>query len=247
MNIIGVIQARLGSTRLPGKVMMPLLGKPMLTHVVERAKRAINLTGLYVVCPLQDIGPISKVVKCGVFADGRVAEDDVMGRINSLVESNSPDMVVRICADNPCVDPANIDSLIQSYLGEQLWNYLGTNLGDLSKSATQFEISDEGDKWPQGLGAEIYSGPLVMWMQDNLHQKEEREHPHSYFHRHGKVFVPDCQIEWKPPLRFTVDTQEDFDEMTALYEHFGHNYFSSEEAVNYLQEDTLRCPPKLKS
>ena len=227
MRIFGIIQARLGSTRFPRKVLMPLLGKPMLQHIVERVQRAKFLMDVVVICPLQDFGEISRAVPCQTFAHRDIEEDDLVTRYFLAAYCFGADIVVRICADNPCIDPVNIDRLVRAYTAETIpAGTLMTNAGDL-----------EGSKWPQSLGAEIYSWDLLQHMDKTLTCPEEREHPHKVFHTGKHTMEPECPYDWKSPLRFDVNTQQDFDRIENIYMHFGCNTFTTTELLEDVQRE----------
>ncbi len=193
MNIIGIIQARLGSTRLPAKIAKPLLGKSMLANLVERCLRTDTLTDLIVATPAKDLTQIAALVKgfgITTYANIHIAEDDLISRFVTPAMYAKADYVVRICSDNPCIDPANIDLLVKQFLEEGRWSSLGSNLGDWERT-----------QWPQGLGVEIYSMQLLEWMHYNLHEPEQREHPHTHLHEIRNVWEPDCPFEEQKPLR----------------------------------------------
>lgn len=229
MNIIGMIQARVDSTRLPGKVLKPILGKTMLANLVERCQRSSLLTDLVVITPAKDMTAISRDVRCKVYADIRIEEDDLLTRFAMAAESFQADFIVRICSDNPCIDAVNIDLLVHKFVKEGIWHSMGSNLGDWEKT-----------RWPQGLGVEIYPLPLFDWMYRNLTEPEQREHPHTYPHEVDIVWEPDCPFEWEHPLRLEVNTEEDFEYVSSVFKHFGNNEFSSKQVVTYFQGEKQR-------
>jgi len=227
MNIVAAIQARLGSTRLPGKVLKPLLGKPMLQHIVERVQRSNSLAEIVIICPMKDFTEISAAVsKVKVLANSDVSEEDLVGRYWHSALSFGADLMVRVCSDNPCVDAQNIDLLIQEYIDnlrpkKEIENVLRTNAGDI-----------EGSVWPQGLGAELYPFYLLRDMDRDI-PFALREHPHIGYHILGRVKEPPCPYKWMGPLRFDVNTQEDFEKAETIYKHFGNNEFSTQELLDY--------------
>ena len=235
MNIVGVIQARLGSTRLPRKVLKPLLGQPMLWHIVERCKRVHLLNEIVVAAPMQDAAEISHAIPgVKVLSSAKVKEDDLVGRFMGAAEASTALLLVRICADNPCIDPENIDLLVESFVEQGYDKHvMGSNVGDWKSS-----------KWPQGLGAEIYSVAVLQWMDTKLETQQEREHPHKYFHDSDKVWEPKCPLEWATKERFDVNTPEDLVCAEDVYTHFGNNTFSAEQLRDYVEHgrDTEYIP-----
>ncbi len=246
MRILGVIQARTGSHRLPGKVLMPILGKPMLWHIVERVKRSTLLSDFIIACPMKDMTEFGKLgLDCKVYANADIKENDLVRRFYDCAEGFGADIVVRMCADNVCIDPINIDGLISEYgRGQRDAKKMGTNAGDSPQSS-----------WPMSLGAEIYSTDLITWLNDSIQDpwnlipndqdpekvKEAalrfREHPHTLLHDNFEFWEPDCPYEWKSPLKFSVDTQAEFYRAESIYKHFGRNTFTTEEL---LAEEALR-------
>lgn len=229
MRILAAIQARLGSTRLPGKILKPLFGKPMLQHIVERVNRCKQLSDLVVICPMKDFVEISNAVPgINILADSEVPEDDLVRRYWYAAISFGADLVVRVCADNPCVDPENIDLLVKEFLADPDRNvlnqtYLRTNAGDYKDSL-----------WPKSLGAELYPYSLLRDL-NKVVPGDLREHPHITFHLTHKIKEPRCPFFWgKPlPLAFDVNTPEEFERAERIYNHFGHNKFTSKELVEY--------------
>lgn len=223
MRIIAAVQARLGSTRLPGKVLKPLLGKPMLSHIMERLSDSKHITELVVIVPMKDFTDISRAVpEFKILADAKIEENDLVGRYWRTAITFGADLVVRVCSDNAYVDPVNIDLLIKDYLSNHEDEMiLHSNAGDYGYS-----------KWPMGLGAEIYSFDLLKDL-NAVSFSSMREHPHKGFHVAGKVIEPDCPYNWDPPLHFTINTQEDFNRIENIYKYFGNNSTTTKELLEY--------------
>ena len=226
MRIVAAIQARLGSQRYPRKIMKNLLGKPMLYHIVERVKRTRDLDDVVVICPMRDFAEISRIVSCKTFANSDVDENNLVERYWKTAAAFGADVVVRVCADNPCVDPENINqllSLFKSLAGackserELLDKYLLSNVGDFNET-----------KWPQGLGAEVYSRDLLFGMHESIQGAKYLEHPHKYFHYLEQVIEPGFPLDLYSDIkkiRFDVNTQEDFNKIAGIYGKFGNNDF----------------------
>ena len=230
MRILGAIQVRLGSTRLPRKVLAPLLGKTLLRHLVERVQRCENLMDVAVICPMKDFAEISQAVLCRTLADYRVDENDLVRRYWYAARAFGADAVVRICSDNPCIDPVNIDLLVDGYIENGVLDgHLLSNMGD-----------NEGTHWPQGLGAELYPRDLLQSIHDLATEEEVggkyREHPHMMFHETGNVLEPPCPYEWNPRTRFDVNTQVDLDYIRYIYNEFERNDFTTKEVLRWSNE-----------
>ena len=135
MNVVAIIQARMGSTRLPGKAMLPLAGKPMITRLVERVVRAKTLTRVVLAYPFKDHADMIAALNqrddpgynqgVGVYAS-KDDENDLVARYLSAAQAHHADVIVRIPGDNPCVDPAYIDQAVKTYLHEPNIYYSNT-------------------------------------------------------------------------------------------------------------------------
>ena len=217
MKVVCIVQARLNSTRLPRKVLLDLCGKPLLWHLLERVQRAKSVHQILVTCPINDVLLISKAVPTGILID------PYMGDENELVDRHlqsatwaEADLIVRIPGDNPCVDHVYIDEAVEAYMGYPFIYYSNTTAG-------------VGDILVDGIGAEVCSMSRLRWLDQRTHGQEEwREHPHRYFEDQGLVgFAP-------ADLRLDVNTQDDYDFIKDIYDHFQRNDFTSAQVVAYL-------------
>lgn len=113
MTVAAIIQARMGSSRLPGKVLRPLAGRPLLWHVVHRLRRARSVDAL---CIATSIAPADDAIARFAAEQGvrvvRGPEDDVLARFQLAAEATGADIVVRVTGDAPLVDPALLDRLV---------------------------------------------------------------------------------------------------------------------------------------
>ncbi len=122
MNTLCVIQARYTSSRLPGKVLRPLLGKPLLRHVVDRCSAAVTVDDLLVAYPdNRKNRPLANWIRennCPHHAYTG-AESDVLGRFFEVAAKYKPEFIVRVCADSPLIDPESIDELVLAVQDEE--------------------------------------------------------------------------------------------------------------------------------
>jgi len=128
MRILGIVQARMGSNRLPGKVLMPMAGAPMLQRLVERAQRSKRLDRLVVATTkFKRDDPVVALCQAHGFPVYRGEEDDILGRFMMVVRAEQPDLVVRLTGDNPLVGGDLIDHSIEAFLAmESRPDYLNT-------------------------------------------------------------------------------------------------------------------------
>lgn len=224
MKIVAILQARLGSTRLPGKVLLPLAGKSMVQNIVERVRRCSLLDYVIVAYPLKDhdafkflftdfIGTAG--VSLGAYAS-QDDENDLVARYLSASRAYDPDLIVRVPCDNPCIDQVYVDEAIRTYCEYPFVYYSNTT-------------AECDEQMVDGIGAEVFSISRLQWL-DRLTQGQPvyREHPHKYFEECGLLQLP------KADVRLDVNTQADYEFIKDMYDHFGHNRFSTQEVLSYL-------------
>ena len=229
MKIVAILQARMGSTRLPGKVLLPLAGKPMLQNIIERVQRATTIDVIVVTYPLGDgdvFVPILEACRqrnedgyATKFVHGNQWWDDpndLVGRYLQAAIMHNADVIVRVPCDNPCVDPEYLDEAVRAYLRDPFIYYSNTT-------------AHVGEIAVDGVGAEVFSLSRLKWLDQRVGDRADwREHPHRYFESCGLLSLPSAQ------LRLDVNTQEDYEYIRDLYDQFGSADFSSQQAVDYL-------------
>lgn len=211
-----VFQARMNSLRLPGKSLMPLMGKPLVQRVIERAMRATRPDVFILAIPdLASDDPLVDVARATGVELFRGSEDDVLSRYAEAVRRWDLETVVRIPADNPCPEPWVIDLTIDCHLrsGEDLT----TSYPDVL--ATGF---------PDGIGCEVYRGSVLLEAAETFFSPRHREHPHTCFYDHPeryRIGSPACPAELRrPDIILDVNTRDQFEQITQLYEDlYPHN------------------------
>ena len=198
---IAIIQARLGSTRLPYKMMLSLHGKPIIEWVVKRVQKSKLLDGVVVAIPDNSKDDILeyylKRLNVEVF---RGSEDDVLSRFYFVAKEYKATNIVRVCADNPLIDGLEIDNLIDFYKKnscDYAYNHIPKN-----------------NSYPDGLGAEITSFKILEYMWHNAKDKKYREHSMSYITDNPnkfkiKTFNPKKELQY-PDIKLDVDTFDDY-------------------------------------
>jgi spore coat polysaccharide biosynthesis protein SpsF len=225
MRCVAIIQARATGDRLPGKVLLPLANKSMLQNIVERVKRAKKIEDVALTFPDADHFRIWPMQLGVAMLPWRDDQNDLIGRFYDAAKYLNADLIVRICADNPCIEPEAIDLLVEHGIHA---GYLTTNAGD-------YRTAEDDFGWPNGIGAEIYPIEMLDWMNKEIRQKFQREHPHRYFHDMHNVIVPPCPPAWsRPDIRLDVDTQKDYEFVKAIYDHFGNNEFHITDVLRFL-------------
>lgn len=235
MKIGATVQARMRSSRLPGKVLKPILGRPMLALQIERIQRSILIDETIIATtdnPADDpIAALAEELGVGCF---RGSEDDVLGRVAGAVRTFELDVNVEFMADNPIPDPLLIDGIIGFYL----------------KHADQYDYVTNALKttYPPGTEVTVYPARTLLDADAECTDLALREHvgPNVY-QRPERYRV--CNLEappWfhVPDLHLEVDVPEDFEVVTAVYEHLypANPGFGLQQVIDF-----MRAEPELSA
>jgi len=200
MNI-AIIQARIGSSRLPAKMLLSLHGKPIIEWVVRRVQKSKLLDDIVVAIPDTEKDEVlaNYLKKLGVKVF-KGSENNVLNRFYESVKDKNPQNIIRICADNPLICSNEIDNLIKFY--------------SQNKCDYAYNHIPKNNFYPDGLGAEIISFKLLKWLNENVIKEKHKEHCLSYITDNNdkfdiKTFNPHKELQY-PNLKFDVDTFEDF-------------------------------------
>ena len=200
MKTVIIDQARMTSTRLPGKVMKEVLGKPLLEYQIERLKRANEADQLVIATTTNDTDqPIVELCKRLGVAYYSGSEEDVLSRYYEAATEFGADVVVRVTSDCPLIDPAVVDKVIKHY--KDNWDKYDYVSNTLTRT------------YPRGLDTEVFSYKVLQEAFFNAKEQSEREHVTPYIcwhperYRLGNVFHHENQSQH----RWTVDTPEDFE------------------------------------
>ncbi|MBO1224058.1 MAG: NTP transferase domain-containing protein [Candidatus Scalindua sediminis] len=203
MKIAILITARLKSARLPLKVIKPIHGRPMIIHMLNRLKLAKKPQEI-IICTstLEQDDPLVKIAEEEGVKCFRGHPDDVLLRLTNAAKEHDVDLVINCTADNPFVDPEYIDYLVDYHI----------------KSANEFS-KIEGLPW----GTFSYAiNPSAMERACSIKDEVDTEVWHGYFmdtglFKWGALLVNDPEVVW-PELRLTVDTSEDFQLITRIFD-----------------------------
>jgi spore coat polysaccharide biosynthesis protein SpsF len=216
---VAIIQARTGSTRLPGKVLRPLLGEPLLVHVVRRVERAATIDRTVVATttlPADDA-----IVELGA-ADGwtveRGSEQDLLSRYLDAARAHDAERVVRITSDCPLIDAAVIDEVVTA-LAAAGADYASNTL--------------EPRTFPRGLDVEAMTMVALESADREDHDPGSREHATPFLYRHPERYRL-TGIRLPVDLsghRWTVDTPEDYELVRRIYDALGRDDFGWREAL----------------
>ncbi len=228
MRTVAIIQARMGSTRLPGKIMMDLAGEPLLQRVVERAMcaRLLDQVAVATTDRPSDNAVAQFCVNLNV-ACFRGSQDDVLDRYYRAAQHVQADVVVRLTADCPLLDPHVIDQVIHTF-----------HSGGYDYVSNTLELT-----FPDGLDTEVFRREVLdrAWREAQL--QSEREHVTPYIWKHPDLFKLGVvrNAENFSGLRWTVDEPADLMFAREIYARLGTAAFGMSDVLAY-----LRLRPELK-
>ena len=202
--IVAILQARMTSTRLPGKVMKPILGMPMIGRHIERLNRCESLDRIVVATSRDpsDDGLAAYCESLGVRIF-RGPLDDVLSRFAGAAVANGAGHVVRLTADGPLADPGVIDACV--------WRHIETGADYTSNTIER--------SYPDGLDVEVMTAGALKIMQAEAKDPYEREHVTPFLYRHPERFriAQLVQSAQRSDRRWTVDTPEDFEFVSRVF------------------------------
>jgi len=199
MNLL-IIQARMGSSRLPGKVLMKVEDKPLLKFMIDRVRKSKKVDEV-IVATTEDTkdDPIAMLCKKNNIGFYRGSENDVLDRFYQASKPYNPDTIIRLTADCPLVDPEIIDEIIELFTN--------TNVDYAANT-----VPPEKKKYPDGSDVEVFKFSALKRAWEESTDLKDREHVTFYFWKHDKNFTTamlDNKYDWGN-YRITIDYKEDF-------------------------------------
>ncbi|OHB70604.1 MAG: acylneuraminate cytidylyltransferase [Planctomycetes bacterium RBG_16_43_13] len=226
MKTVIIVQARMTSRRLPGKVLRTVLNKPLLEFQIERFKRVKLADEIVIATTINETDiPIVSLCERLSIPYYRGSEDDVLARYWEAAKAYKADLVVRITSDCPLIDPSVIDSVIQFYL------YNSNNCDYVSNVLVR--------SYPRGMDTEVFPFFVLDEAFQESTDKTDLEHVTPFIHRQpqryslANVFYTEDQSQH----RWTVDTPEDFELIKKILENLYpvNPKFSLEDVLNLLK------------
>lgn len=222
-QIAVILQARMGSSRLPGKVLADLGGRPMLAFLVERLKRCVSVdrfilatTELAEDDPLVELGDSLGLVVV------RGSQNDVLSRFVLAAEHTQANILIRITGDCPFLDPGLLEEMIHDFLGQEIDYFSNCTL----------------PTYPDGLDVEIFTRQSLMFAQAECNDASQREHVTPWIRDSGQCRLADKRnsIDYSD-MRWTVDEPEDLQVIRAVVTHFeGRSDFSWQDVLELAQK-----------
>ena len=229
MTTLAIVQARMSSSRYPGKVLAPLAGQPMILRQLERIQRAETLDGIVVATSIDaSDDELAQLIKVNGFNVVRGDLDDVLARFIKVIDQYQPDTVVRLTADCPLISPKVIDQVVTRF-----------QQGDCDYASNTMTAT-----YPDGLDVEVVKASVLQEIYESSTDKNEREHVTLGVYRQpDKYRIVNVSGEGDlSHLRWTVDTPEDYAFVKAIYdEHYPKNpKFDFGDVTSYLHEHPER-------
>jgi spore coat polysaccharide biosynthesis protein SpsF len=252
MNVVAIIQARMASSRLPGKVLAEIDGRPMLAWVVERTRRAGHIDSVVVATTTAaSDDPIAEFCVQHSYPHTRGSAYDVLDRYLQAARAHHADVIVRITADCPLLDPALVDDAVQQLVGEEQtprFDFVANRLPP-----------PWGRTYPIGLDVEVFTMQALEQAWHEAEQKHQREHVTPYFYEG----VPAEALQFdknQAPIaigasprgffvallhhhtdlghhRWTVDTPQDLKLIRAIVSHFPDDTFTWLDVLSLMERE----------
>jgi len=244
-RVVLIIQARMGSTRLPAKSMMDLAGEPLVGRILERVKRCTKVDDIVLAIPDTEENQVLKRLGenygIRVFAG---SESDLVERYYQAALSSNAKVIGRLPADNPTPEPSEIDRIVDYHL----------SLGRSGFSSNLSEL--KGSEYPDGIGAEIFDFSLLEQARERNRDPRQREHVHLNFFDYSTGHAADehwCPVNTikcpegfrRPDLILDVNTQQQYDFMRQLYEYLypRNPQFHITDIIHWYDEVYLKAKP----
>lgn len=206
-RIVATIEARMGSSRLPGKVLLDLGGQPMLARMVERLKRCQTLDHIVIATTDRDgdapIVSLAEQIGVGHF---RGSEDDVLARVLGAARAHGAEVIVELTGDCPLMDPAVVDRCVNDYLA----------------GGADYVANVLAREYPRGMDVQVFATEILADVARRTDDPTDHEHVSLYIYRHPELYrlrnVPASAAERGGDLEITLDTPEDRDLIRAIWD-----------------------------
>ncbi len=231
MKIAAIIEARMGSTRLPKKSLKEISGKPMLQLMIERVKKTRNIQEIIIATSVNSINDgIEKLTKKLDVTCFRGSEDDVLGRVLKAAKSSKVDIILELWGDCPLIDPVILENLVDYFIKNK-FDCVGTVLPNFEKT------------YPLGISALIFRTRTLEEVNEICHEPVYRENVSNYIYENPqkyKIASLPCPDELKfPNLRLVVDEPSDFKLIKTIFENLyqSKKNFSTADVIEFLNSN----------
>ena len=221
MKVVAVVQARMGSTRLPNKVMKPIAGVPMIELLLERLAMAKRVDQIVLATSIDERNlPLVEHVQSLGYVCVRGSENDVLQRYLDAATEVNADVLVRITGDCPLVDPVLVDQAIDEFLSQSV----------------EYHSNTSPATFPDGLDIEVFTIGALKRAALESQDPFDHEHVTPYLRKPG-LFKTSAMLNGEDlsGLRWTVDEPVDFEVICHVFQHFAPNVHFSWKQVLDLQ------------
>lgn len=230
MKFLGVIQARMNSSRLPGKVMMPIAEKPLIEHIYNRIKTVNSVNQVIVITTDHFSNNQLKLFldSKGIQFYSHTDENDISGRLYNACSMYEFDYVLKINSDCPLIDPLIINNLLAKIL--------------LQKQV-DFACNHFVSSFPLGYSFEFLSKSIINWCNENLRTKHDREYMINWI-KNNKSKFKTLSMQNKTNLSkysLTVDTPKDYELIKLIFLNLynNNNIFGMNEVIKLISEKSF--------
>jgi spore coat polysaccharide biosynthesis protein SpsF len=237
-----IIQARMGSKRLPGKTLLPLAEKPLIYRIVERVKRCKQIDNLILAIPDTEIN--NKITKINFNCNLKIfkgSENDLVSRYYFAAKKYNTKIVVRLPGDNCMPEPSEIDRIILFYKKFQK-PFFASNLSNILDN-----------QYPDGIGAEVFGFNFLEDLIGSKLSKQQKEHVHVNFfdYKKNKTTNPNwCKVRTiscpktfrRPDICLDVNTINDYRFIKDIYKNLYYNNpkFNIIDVINFLDRNNVQ-------
>jgi len=225
-KILATIEARMTSSRLPGKVLLPANGKPMLEHLIDRLKQVQSVQEIILATTVNQTDDClaSFAQKHGISCF-RGSEEDVMLRVIGAAESANADIIAEVTGDCPILDPLIVEQNIQMFLF----------------NSCDYVSNGHVPSYPSGMGSQIFRLETLKRSAEMTSDPLDHEHVTLHIRNHPELFqhinlIAPPELYW-PELCLELDVQEDYKLLKKIIEYWGdaNPYFSCREVIELLR------------
>jgi len=226
-RIIAIVEARMSSSRLPGKVLLPALGTPMLGHLINRLKSVKSIDDIIIATTVNDadlpIVNFSKEIGVHCF---RGSEENVMARAIAAAEVMRADIIVEITGDCPIIDPDIVEQTIQMYIYND----------------ADYVSNGHIRSYPDGMDTQVFSLEIIKKSASMTNNALDQEHVTLHIRNNPEVFshlhlLAPPSLCW-PELGLTLDEEADYKLLKKIIETIGvdNSLFGCSEVISFLKE-----------
>jgi len=228
-NIIAVVEARMTSSRLPGKHLLQANGKPMLQHLVDRLKRVSLLNDIVIATTTNSADDeLVNFAKSNNIAFYRGSELDVMGRVVEAGKYFGADVICEVTGDCPIIDPSLVEHAVQTFVAnDAVYVNYGVCAG-----------------LPDGMGCQVFLWNALNESAKMTRDSLDREHVTLHIKNHPESFRSIYMVApsslYRPNLSVTLDESSDYILIKKIIENFGdaNPFFSCDQVISILEENS---------